>query len=103
MKDTSIARYVTATGFGLIHGLGFSTYLRTLLGQSEGILQPLLAFNIGLEIGQLMILAVALVFGALAVRTMFTERDWVHLAGGATGGIAIVLLIERVIAAMQPA
>ena len=45
--------YVLALFFGLIHGMGFSNYLKTLLGMEESIWQPLLAFNIGLELGQL--------------------------------------------------
>ena len=56
----------------------------------------LFAFNVGLEIGQLLILAVVLLVSALAIRVLFTERDWAHVVGGATAGIALVLLIERV-------
>lgn len=41
--------------FGLIHGLGFSNYLQTLLYRQNDILIPLLGFNIGVEIGQLTI------------------------------------------------
>ncbi|BDS14432.1 HupE/UreJ family protein [Aureispira anguillae] len=46
--------------FGIIHGLGFSNYLRFILSESEHIFTPLLAFNIGLEIGQILILTIAL-------------------------------------------
>ena len=41
-------RYAIAASFGLIHGLGFSGYLRALLGGEESIVGPLLAFNVGL-------------------------------------------------------
>jgi hypothetical protein len=78
-----------------VHGMGFSSYLRALLGRSENIVAELFAFNIGLEIGQLAILAATLVVSAIAIRAFFTERDWVHLVGGATAGIALVLLVER--------
>lgn len=44
--------------FGLIHGAGFSNYLKSLLGKSSSITQALFAFNIGVEIGQLIILAI---------------------------------------------
>src|SRR4029077_17130587 len=49
--------YFLAATFGLIHGLGFSTFLRSLLGGEESIVRPLFAFNLGLEVGQLFIVA----------------------------------------------
>ena len=58
----------TATGlkfwlialFGLIHGLGFSNYLQSLLGSEESVFIPLLAFNIGVELAQLLVVALCL-------------------------------------------
>ncbi len=47
--------YVLALGFGLIHGLGFSNALKSLLGKSSKIVTELLAFNLGLEVGQIII------------------------------------------------
>ncbi len=57
--------YAMAGGFGLIHGLGFSSFLRTVLGGEEGIAWPLFAFNVGLEVGQLAIVLGILVLGTL--------------------------------------
>jgi len=45
-------RYALALGFGLIHGMGFSNFLRAALGGETSIVWPLFAFNVGLEIGQ---------------------------------------------------
>lgn len=50
-------RWMLAFGFGLVHGLGFSGSLSDLL--TDRIVVPLLSFNLGIEIGQLAILAVA--------------------------------------------
>jgi hypothetical protein len=50
--------YFLAGGFGLIHGLGFSSFLRAVLGGEVSIVLPLFAFNVGLEIGQILIVAV---------------------------------------------
>lgn len=47
-----------AGGFGLVHGAGFANYLRALFDGPIGL--PLLAFNLGIELGQLTILATAL-------------------------------------------
>lgn len=57
--------YWYACGFGLIHGLGFSNYLRALLGSTQSIFMPLLAFNIGLEVGQIIIVVLFLLVSLL--------------------------------------
>ena len=54
--------------FGLIHGMGFSNYLRSLLGGEESIVLPLFAFNIALEVGQIIIVAIFLVITLILVR-----------------------------------
>lgn len=93
------ALYVVAACFGLIHGLGFSTYLRALLGAESSIALPLVGFNVGLEIGQLLIVAATLLVGGLFVRLFgFARRDWMLLLAGATGGLALLLLLQRLAA-----
>ncbi len=47
--------YFMVLFFGLVHGLGFSFLLKSMLGKEESIAMPLVFFNIGLEIGQLLI------------------------------------------------
>jgi hypothetical protein len=82
--------------FGLIHGLGFSNLLRSLLGGSESILSPLFAFNIGLEAGQLIILAVILLF-SLALTSLFRIKrpDLIFFISAAVFGIAFIMAAER--------
>jgi len=90
-------RYLIAVGFGLIHGLGFSTFLRAALGGEESILLPLLSFNIGLEVGQLAIVAGLSVVAYSLIRGLgVTRRAWVLGVSTITGGLALVLLIQRV-------
>lgn len=50
-------RWRIAFGFGLMHGFGFATVLRELGLPSEGLVRSLLAFNLGVEFGQLAIAA----------------------------------------------
>jgi hypothetical protein len=87
--------YAFALFFGLIHGLGFSNYLRALMIGDEGIVQQLLAFNIGVELGQLIVVAVVLLISYL-VMTVFKvkQREWVLFVSGAAFGIATMLLIQ---------
>ena len=66
--------YTLAGTFGLIHGLGFSSFLRAILGGEESIVLPLFAFNVGLEAGQLAIVAVVLLTGALACEVAGVPR-----------------------------
>ena len=50
-------RYLSALLFGLIHGLGFSFLIRqSLMSVEESILLPLLSFNLGLEMGQILVI-----------------------------------------------
>jgi len=70
-------KYLLAAGFGLVHGLGFSNFLRAVLGGEESILAPLFAFNIGLELGQMVILAVVLLLAEVVTRaTALTRSAW---------------------------
>ncbi|MDR2847704.1 MAG: HupE/UreJ family protein [Bacteroidales bacterium] len=88
-------KYVAALFFGLIHGLGFSTYLRSLLGGSS-VVKPLLAFNIGVEIGQLIIVLCILILTAIFVNlARIKQRDWILTLSGAGAGISFILLMER--------
>lgn len=88
--------YFYALFFGLIHGLGFSNYLKSLLGKSSSIVSELLAFNLGLEAGQLIIVA-----GALLVSWVFVSifkvprREYIVFMSGAVFGIAFIMAIER--------
>jgi len=87
-------RYALALGFGLIHGLGFSNYLRSLLGREADILQPLLAFNIGLELGQLLIVGLVLSVAFLVLEVLRGSRlRWVLAVSGIAAGMAISLIL----------
>jgi hypothetical protein len=46
--------------FGLVHGLGLATKLQDLTISDEGLVANIIAFNVGVEIGQLLALAVLL-------------------------------------------
>jgi hypothetical protein len=89
-------RYFLAMFFGLIHGLGFSGYLKAILGKGDVVI-PLLAFNLGVEAGQLIIVAAILLFSALLFQIFrFKHRDWVLVISGVSAGISLVLMKETV-------
>ena len=85
--------YLFALIFGLIHGLGFSNYFRELLGTESDILAPLFAFNIGIETGQLSIVAVILLVSFLAFNVFkISQQSWTQVICVAAFGIAVTLL-----------
>jgi uncharacterized BrkB/YihY/UPF0761 family membrane protein len=89
------ALYTLAGAFGLIHGLGFSTFLRLALGDEESLLVPLLAFNLGLEVGQLAIVLVVMVTGVVACHVV-ARRHWTLLVGGLIAVVGARMALERV-------
>ena len=88
-------RWVIAFFFGLIHGFGFASVLADLGLPQESLLLALVAFNVGVEVGQLAIVAVFLPI-AYRLRTTRVYRRGVLVAGSA--GIALIAgiwLVER--------
>ncbi len=89
-------KYFAALFFGLIHGLGFSNYLRALLGSEKSMLLPLFSFNLGIEIGQILIVAIILLLSMVVIDLLkYPRRDWHLLLSGAGLGISLILMIER--------
>ena len=68
-------RWMIAFGFGLVHGFGFSFALKeTLQFAGSHLLTSLLGFNIGVELGQLMVLALLVPAIELLFRHVVAER-----------------------------
>lgn len=86
--------YLFAVFFGLIHGLGFSNYLKELLGKETSIWQPLLAFNIGLEVGQIIIVAAFLLATSLVNLAGVNRKEWTLVVSAFVLGIACMLMLE---------
>jgi tetrahydromethanopterin S-methyltransferase subunit E len=89
-------KYLLAIGFGLIHGLGFSNYLRALILNEESLAGPLFSFNLGIEAGQLLIVSGFILLGILMMgRFKVRPREWNLVFSGAGLGVSIILMIER--------
>lgn len=89
-------KYFTAMFFGLIHGLGFSNYLRSLLGQEDSIIGPLFSFNIGIEIGQFLIVAIIMLLTWILVDLLHVKRrEWILILSGAGLGVSLVMMVDR--------
>ncbi len=105
-RDTLTWRYpiVVSSTFGLLHGFGFASALRDIgLPQTE-IPAALLAFNVGVEIGQIEFVAATIsiiwVIRKASQRFVTERGNWLHLIekpiAYAVGGITMLWTIERV-------
>lgn len=87
--------YAFSLLFGLIHGMGFSNYLKVLLGNEVSIIKPLFAFNLGLEIGQLLIVGIYFILLYIYTRFIYqNHRFWKMTLSAAAGLIAVFLMVE---------
>src|SRR5215831_1440480 len=93
-------RFALTFGFGLVHGLGFASVLSVML-PPDHVIGPLLGFNLGVEIGQLVIVMIALPLAWLGARELGAERyrrGALPALSIAIALLAIKWLIERVFA-----
>ena len=88
--------YAFALGVGMIHGMGFSNFLRSALmpGQEGQLIPQLFAFNLGIELGQLLIVALIMGMAFIALNLLkVRQRDWNTFVSGAAAGISVTLLL----------
>lgn len=86
--------YFLALFFGLIHGMGFANTIRFMLAKDQHIALPLVSFNIGLEAGQIVVVAFILSISFLLVNKLKLNRKWWVWA---LSGIAILIALNMVI------
>ncbi|WP_069298326.1 HupE/UreJ family protein [Neptunicoccus sediminis] len=81
-------RPILIFGFGLLHGLGFASVLGDFGLPTAQFIPALIAFNIGVEIGQLAVIAICF----LAVGIWFRNKPWYHsrIVVPASAAIAIM-------------
>lgn len=92
-----ITHYLTALFFGLIHGMGFSNFFAAMLGEQGNLVKPLFGFNVGIEVGQLIIVALIMTSSYIALNVLnISQKSYKNFVLGAAAGIAAVLLKEAV-------
>lgn len=94
LEPTFTRRWIVSFAFGLVHGFGFSSALRELDLPTHGLVRALLGFYLGVELGQIVVVAAVLPVLALLRGTAWNRR----LAWGSSMGIllvGLVLFLER--------
>ena len=89
-------RWLMAFGFGLVHGFGFSFALReTLQFAGAHLLTSLLAFNVGVELGQLLVIALAVPVLEVLFRFVVAERAGTILISALVAHTSWHWMVER--------
>ncbi len=82
--------------FGVVHGLGFSTYFKMIISGSSSKLAPLLEFALGLETAQILIVLVVLLLSTLARNILgISKKVWVITISTLVFGVVIPMIISR--------
>jgi len=95
-KETNKRRYLIVFSFGLLHGLGFAALLTEYGLPKDNFISMLLAFNIGVEIGQLAILLLAFVLIKLILKKNWYNNEIKIPASLVIAAIGLFWFIERV-------
>ncbi|RPD51789.1 HupE/UreJ family protein [Paracnuella aquatica] len=89
--------YFLALFFGLIHGLGFANTLRFVLAIDQNLGWALFGFNVGLEAGQIIIVALILLAAFLFVQMLrVPRREWVLILSAAVFSLSLQMALERI-------
>ncbi len=90
--------WIVAFTFGLLHGFGFAGALSEVGLPQQSIPMALLTFNVGVEAGQLMFVAAAVLLYAISRRVSLNLPQWVYrVPAYAIGGIAAFWFVQRTI------
>lgn len=88
---------IFALFFGLIHGLGFSTYFRMIIGSQEDKLLPLLEFALGVEGAQIIVVFFILLFGFVFQNIFrFSKKEWILMISSIVIGVVLPILRDSV-------
>ena len=88
--------YYLALCFGLIHGMGFANAIRMMLAKDQAIGWGLFGFNIGLEAGQIFVVAIILTIGILFLNFLkINRRDWVLFLSAGVFALSLKMALER--------
>jgi hypothetical protein len=97
-QKTVRLNYFFALFFGLIHGLGFANTIRFMLAKDQTIGWSLFGFNVGLEVGQIVIVSIILAVSYVLVDVAkLKQKWWVYILSTITFTWAVKFALERML------
>lgn len=89
--------YYLALLFGLIHGMGFANSVRMMLASEQDITLPLFGFNVGLELGQIVVVAIALFIHYVFSEVLkLSNKIWIYIISVPIFIFALKMALERI-------
>lgn len=89
--------YYLALLFGLIHGMGFANSVRMMLASEQDITLPLFGFNVGLELGQIVVVAIALFIHYIFSEALkLSNKIWIYIISVPIFLFALKMALERI-------
>ena len=87
--------YAIALLFGMIHGMDFSNYFKALIMDNSEIIIPLFGFNVGIELGQILIVGIIVFVAYLFLKILgIKHSEWNLFVSGSAFGISLISIIE---------
>jgi hypothetical protein len=95
-KNHGKIQYYLALFFGLVHGMGFANTARIMLAKEQSLTVPLFGFNVGLELGQIVIVIAILMLFFIFFNILKTNRkDGILFVSSAVFALALKMTLER--------
>ena len=89
--------YYLALLFGLIHGMRFANSVRMMLASEQDITLPLFGFNVGLELGQIVVVAIALFIHYIFSEVLkLSNKIWIYIISVPIFIFALKMALERI-------
>ncbi|MFD2517523.1 HupE/UreJ family protein [Salinimicrobium flavum] len=91
--------YFTTAFFGIVHGLGFSSYFKMIAAGTESKFLPLLEFALGIEAAQIIVVLSVLILAFLLQNVLkVNRRDWILIISSIVIGVILPILRENYLA-----
>ncbi len=88
--------YLMALIFGLIHGMGFASAIRFMMADEGSLAVPLLSFNVGIEVAQIVVVLSLIFRDYLLLRLLKIKQNyWTILLSVITGIGALIMCLQR--------
>ncbi|MCM4157331.1 HupE/UreJ family protein [Gramella sp. AN32] len=85
--------YITTLFFGIIHGLGFSTYFKMIAAGAHSKILPLLEFALGIELAQVIVVLSVLILAYIFQNFLkVNRRDWILITSSIVIGVILPIL-----------